>query len=162
MEMSMIFMQSLPPVDVRALREPQPWTAFPDAPGAHRIVLGNVPALGISQVERAVDQPDMGEGLGKIAEERSGVGVDLFGKQSDMVGIVGHGVEDTFGLVETTGKGQDIHKPEGAQAESAFPAGEPVVGMVAVDQAAGHELLHDPVHGPLDARVLGREKLDKG
>jgi hypothetical protein len=114
MEMSMIFMLSPP---LRGVSFPVCvglGTLFPVARSAHRVVLGDVPALGVSQIERAVDQPDMRERLGEIAEEPPDFGVDLLGEQADVVGEVGHVLKMLLASSRRPGKRQDIHQPEGA------------------------------------------------
>src|SRR5271157_2918286 len=81
-----------------------------------------------------VDEPDVAEGLGEVAQELSTGGIDLFSEQADVVDEGGGAFEDGAGPSWLSGPGQRLGQPEGAQKKRAFLAFEPVVGPVAVHQ----------------------------
>jgi len=45
-----------------------------------------------SERHRALDQADVGEGLGEVAEELAGQGIDLVGVEAEVVGVAEHAV----------------------------------------------------------------------
>ncbi len=50
--------------------------------------------VGLRNGPGRVDEPDMAEGLGEIAQEFSAVGIDLLGEQADVVDERGRPLED--------------------------------------------------------------------
>ena len=96
-----------------------------------------MPAFGFGDGPGGVDEPDVAEGLGEVAEQFTGGRVDFLGEQVDVVEVGDGTLEDVpcpRGLA-----GQGLGQPEGAQHEGALPAFQAVgsvAGAIAVDQAA--------------------------
>ena len=83
-----------------------------------------------------VDQADVAECLREVADGFSGVGVDFFGEQADVVGVGDGGPERLFGRCGLAGQGEGMGQPEGAKKEGPFPAGQSVRGGVAAHKTA--------------------------
>ena len=83
-----------------------------------------------------MDEADVGEGLGEVAEELAGRGVDLLGEEADVVRAAGHEVEQRRRPLDLARERQALREPERADAERALAAGEAVLVQVAVDEAA--------------------------
>ena len=82
-----------------------------------------------------VDETDVAERLGEVAEQLAGGRVDLLGEQADVVGEGGRPLEHLAGAGRLSGQRERLGEPERAQQERALVALEPVVGEVAVDEA---------------------------
>ena len=67
-----------------------------------------------------VDQPDVAESLGEVAQQLPAGGVDFLGEQADVVDEGDGPFEDGAGPRWLTGKGQGLGQPEGAQQEGPF------------------------------------------
>src|SRR5690606_39652212 len=91
-------------------------------------------APGVADGAGGVDQADVAEGLGVVADRLSCGGVHLFAEQADVVGAGGGGLERPAGRDVLTGEGQRVGEPEGAQQEGALLACQPVGGTVAIHQ----------------------------
>ena len=103
--------------------------------------------FGLGNGPGGVDEPDVAEGLGEVAQELSADGIDLLGEQADVVDEGCGPFEDGTGPSRLSGPGQGLGQPEGAQQECAFFALEPVVGPVAVHQSP---LVGEAFFGRLD------------
>src|SRR5687767_3967736 len=77
---------------------------------------------GVLQGEGSVDEADMREGLGKVAEKLAGRRIDLFGEQSHVISPAGQGVERRVGFVELPLQDQALDEPERAEEKGAFAA----------------------------------------
>src|SRR5262249_2016410 len=85
------------------------------------------------------DHADVAEGLGEVAGEVTGGGVDLLGQQSERARPGAQRRVDLRGLFELALARQILDEPEAAQHERAFVAGNAVRGLlvqVAVQKAA--------------------------
>src|SRR5438270_2092438 len=79
-----------------------------------------LPALRLGDRPRRVDQPDVAEGLGEVAEQLARVGIDLFGEQAEIVAEPDGRLERVAGPVELTGHRLGLGQPERAEKERAL------------------------------------------
>src|SRR4051794_35973046 len=84
---------------------------------------------------RGVDEADVAERLGEVAQELSADRVNLLREQTHIVDKCGRSFEDGARPVDLTGLGEGLRQPEGAEQEGAFLAAETVAGPEAVDQS---------------------------
>src|ERR1700722_13980528 len=82
-----------------------------------------------------VDEPDVAEGLRKVAQEFSADGIDLLGEEADVVDEGCRTLEDGAGTSRLSPPGQGLCQPKRAQKEGAFFALEPVVGPIPIHQS---------------------------
>src|SRR5215216_2889644 len=73
----------------------------------------------VVQVDGGVDQRQVGERLGEVAQLLPGL-ADLLGVQAQVVGVGEHLLEDQPGLLQASRTGQRIHIPEGTDREGAL------------------------------------------
>src|SRR5215510_3979226 len=94
--------------------------------------------LGLRYCRRGVDQPDVAEGLGKVAEQLAGIWVDLLGEEADIIEVRDGTLEDVPCPTRLVSQSQGMCQPERAQHEHALAAGQTILaaGFVAVDQPA--------------------------
>src|SRR5215472_2789223 len=85
-----------------------------------------VPGLGDGP--GSVDQADVAERLGEVADHLAGAGIDLLRKQADIVDGGHCPLESRSGCLNVTGERLRLRQPEGAQQERAFLARQSVVG----------------------------------
>src|SRR5690606_14951739 len=64
------------------------------------------PLLLLFECQRRVDEPDMAEALGEVAEERAGSGIDLFAEEADIVTALEKSLEESVGLVAAAHAGE--------------------------------------------------------
>src|SRR3954453_11353603 len=83
-------------------------------------------SAGLRDRPRGVDQADVAEGLGEVAEQLSRRRVDLLGEQAEVVAVAGRGLEDLAGPVGPAGERERLGEPESAEEESAPLARQPV------------------------------------
>ena len=116
-----------------------------------------MPALGFGDGPGGVDEPDVAQDLGEVAEQVTGGRVDFLGEQADVVELGDGTLEDVPCPRGLASQGQGLGQPEGAQHEGALPAFQAVgsaAGVKAVDQAAFvGEALGDGVDGGQHAGV---------
>src|ERR1700730_8466451 len=119
--------------------------------------------LGLGDRPGGVDQPDVAEGLGIIAQHLPRLRVDLLGEQSDVVGVGDRLLELPPGTIELARRGERLSQPEGADEEAALLTLQAVVRAVAVDQAtAVGEPCIDGVDRGTDPGIGARQKADDG
>src|SRR4051794_29529736 len=82
-----------------------------------------------------VDQADVAESLGEVAQQFTGRGVDLLGEQAEVVAEADGRGERLPRLADLAGEGMGLGQPERAEEEGALLALEAVVGPVPVDEA---------------------------
>ncbi len=118
--------------------------------------------LGLGDGPGGVDQSDVAEGLGEVAQELPAGGIDLLGQQADVVDEGDGPFEHGAGPSRLPGPGQGLGQPEGAQEERAFLTLEPVLGPVAVHQPP---LVGETFFGGLDGGqhpgLVGRKEPDQ-
>src|SRR5215217_7620257 len=110
-----------------------------------------------------VDQRQVGEGLGEVAQLLAGL-ADLLGVQAQVVGVGEHLLQGQPGLLQAAGAGQGVHVPEGADREGPLVAAQAVGGggrVVAVDQAVGDQLAVHRVQGRQPQRVARGHEPDQ-
>src|SRR3954447_19281705 len=108
------------------------------------------------EVDRSRDQREMGECLGKVAEQLARR-PDLLGVEAQVVRVGEHLLERQPGLVEPADTRQRLDVPERGDRERPFVALEPVRrcrGVVAVDETVRDELLADRIERREPPRVL--------
>ena len=111
--------------------------AVPERPApAGRCVFTAGRAVELGERRRAVDQGDVGEALGEVAQEPAVGRVDLLRVQADVVRVAEHPAEDPVGPLPVADHGERLGQPEGADREGALLPLEPVRRPVAVDQLA--------------------------
>src|SRR5207253_9392565 len=78
---------------------------------------------------------EVADPLGEVPEELAGLDVVLLGEQAQVVGRGDGPVEDAPGLLQASLAGETLHEPEGTGHEHALLAFEPVVALVAQEEA---------------------------
>jgi len=84
---------------------------------------------------RGIDQPNVAEGLGKVAEVLATLRVDLLGQQADVVDVTVGSLEHLAGLIAPASGGKHVGEPECAKQEGALVTVQPVdtgVSLVAL------------------------------
>src|SRR5829696_8377610 len=120
----------------------------------------------LGQVVGRVDEGDVGERLGEVAELAAGRRVELLSQQADVVAEGEEALEDGQRLLTPAHQGQVVGQPEGAGQERPLAGRQPVhrlrpLGRVAVDEAVDHQLALDGRHRGLDPRVAGGQEPDQ-
>src|SRR5215217_5350012 len=114
---------------------------------------------GLAEVHGGVDQRDMGEGLGEVAQLAAAGRVVLLGQQPDVVAQPQQPLEQLSGILEPADQGVVVGQPEAAGQEGSLPAGEPVhrlpgrAGGIAEHEPVVQQLPLDGLDGALDPRV---------
>src|ERR1700694_1880009 len=136
--------------------------AQPEFPGNF---LGNGCACllaGLVDLPRRVDQPDVAEGLGEIAQQLAAGGVDFFSQQTEIVGEADQPVEERLGAINLPGLSQAGDEPERTDDERPFLAPQPIgiqplVVAVAQHETVLGELARDRFDGQSHARICRRK-----
>ena len=92
--------------------------------------------FGLGNCPGSVYEPDVAEGLWKVAQELSADGINLFGEQADVVDERSGPLEDGAGPIRLSSFRESLSKPKCTQKERALLALEPIFGLVAVDESA--------------------------
>src|SRR5688572_23152969 len=119
-----------------------------------RLVLGALLGRlgGGAEVQRGVDQRNVGEGLRKVAEETPGDRIVLLGKQADVVGEAEEALEQRARFVHAALQAKVVGEPEAAGEEHALARRQPVdrlVREVALHQAVDGQFTLDGLYGLL-------------
>src|SRR5205807_8844871 len=123
-------------------------------------LLTGVP-FGFADGPRGVDESDVAEGLGEVAEELTARRVDLLGEQAEVVAEAGGRLECRASAVQLAGQGLRLRQPERAEQERPLFALEAVVGLVAVDESTlVRQVLGDGVDGGLHPGIVGGDEAD--
>src|SRR5688572_32979639 len=85
---------------------------------------------GGAQVQGSIDQRDVGESLGKVAEKALLERIVFLGEQPDIVGEAGQTVEQRARLVQAALQAQVVGQPEAAGKEHPLARRQPVDGLV--------------------------------
>jgi hypothetical protein len=115
-------------------------------------------------VEDGVDQGEVGEGLGEVAQMLAAVRVDLLAVELERPGERQQLGAQLVGEPMLADLAQRRDQPEGADRERALLAAEPVVGLfhlVPQHEPVDGELLADCHHRGPDARVVGRQEAEQ-
>lgn len=107
----------------------------------------------LAETHGRIDETDHTVGLGKIAPELSGVGVDVLREQTMAVATGQQGLEQGPRLLAPAQGGQGIDIPEGADGECVLGDAEVVLFQVAKDEIAAAEPLLDRGDGAGKTRV---------
>src|SRR5438105_2521796 len=110
---------------------------------------------------RRVDQRDVRERLGEVAEHAACDRVVLLREKSDVVAQAEQSREYLLRLVAPSKQDQIVDKPEAASEESAFAASQAVFrasSVVAPDEAVHHEIALNGLDRRLDAWIGGRKE----
>lgn len=84
-------------------------------------------ACGLTRlVQGGVDQADVCKRLGSVAQVHTSRGVEFFGEQAQVPGVLAQSLEDVAGLGGASCQCERGDEPEAAEGESAFPAGKAV------------------------------------
>src|SRR5271165_6752442 len=127
-----------------------------DRPGTDRHCrdgTGGGALLGLGDGPGGVDQPDVAERLGEVADHLAAARVDFLGQQADVVDRRHGPLEGGGGRAELPGQRLSLCQPECAQQEGALLPGQAVVSEVAVYQAA---LVGQARGGRVDGRLHPR------
>ncbi|MET3932189.1 hypothetical protein ABIE00_000235 [Arthrobacter sp. OAP107] len=98
-----------------------------------------VPGTSVVELQGAVDEGEVAEGLGGVAQLPLVLGVPFFAEQADVVPKAEEAVKELDGFVVAANAEEGVNEPEGAGEEDAFGAGQPVVAclrVVAEDESA--------------------------
>ena len=123
--------------------------------------------VGVGESEGGLDDADVRERLREVPEEAAALGVVLLGDQAEVVPQREQPLEERDRLVLPALLSEHCGEPERAGEEHALAGREAVdvgvllVGAVALDEAAAHELLLDRAYGADDALVLRRQEADE-
>jgi hypothetical protein len=112
----------------------------------------------VFEVEGGVDERDVGESLGEVADQAFAVDVVFLGEQAKVVAEGKETVEERAGVAFAADGFEGADHPETAGEESAFAGREAVLdylGVVAEDEAAVHQFALDGFDGASDAAVGG-------
>ncbi len=91
--------------------------------------------IGPRQGEGGIDQSDVSECLGKVAQRRAALGVDLLGEEADVVRVLQKALERLAGAAEVAPQSLSGDCPEAADPERAFSRRKPVVDQIAVEES---------------------------
>ena len=117
---------------VRPRRCPRVRTSALGAPSVSYLSIGAVDPITVPNVvsgpfgarlldrPRGVDQADVAEGLGKVAEELARLRVDLFGEETDVVHVARRTREGLVRTVEVADERKRLREPKRAQEEGAL------------------------------------------
>src|SRR5437868_10722608 len=125
------------------------------------------PLLRALEVERAVHERDVCEGLREVAELAAEVGVVLLREQAEVGAEREQPLEELPRLVEPALEREVVDEPERARQEDALAGRQAVdrlrlvVRAVALDEAVADELALDRRHRADHPRVVGRQKADE-
>ena len=111
---------------------------------------------------RGVDQRDVGERLGIVAQQASRLRIELLGEQAELVRPAGHVVEQLAGLVVPAVQGEGLDQPVRAREERSLLSLERVVLQISVDEVRSAELLADGVDRAGDPGVVARQEPHHG
>ena len=121
-------------------------------------------ALGEDDPPGGLDQREVGEGLGEVAQVPAGARVELLGVQTERRGDAQelfHQVARALLLADDRQAGD---QPEGADQEAALLAGQAVVGLsgaVAQDEAVLGQVVGDRQHARAQALVARRQEAEE-
>src|SRR5919198_102574 len=144
-------------------------------PGRGRLLFGPAlherrslhPLLGALEVEGAVHERHVREGLREVAELAAELRVVLLGEEAEVGAEREELLEERPRLVEPALEREVVDEPEGARQEGALAGRQAVdrhrllVRLVALDEAGADELALDCRHRADHARVVGREEADE-
>src|SRR5438067_933305 len=111
-----------------------------------------------------VDERQVRQRLGKIAELDSGFDVIFFGEQADIVADRKEALEDAPALFGSALENEVVGEPEAAREKNAFARRQAVayrVGVIAAHETIDHEALLDRGEGADDAGIARRKKTDE-
>src|SRR5580698_4102369 len=117
------------------------------------------------EVEGGVDHRDVGKSLGEVADEAFELDVVLLGEQAEVVAQGEQAIEEAARVVGAADGFEATDHPETAGEEDAFAGRQAVLdlfGVVAKNEASGHEIALNRFDGAADAVVGGGEKADDG
>src|SRR5215211_8006381 len=115
------------------------------------------------ELDRAVDQRQVGKRLGEVADQPLCARVVLFAEQPHVVTQREQPLEEFLGLVPPADAPQCNDHPEAADQERALASGEAVVGLVrtvAQDEAVLGQLIADRLDGTDHPFVVVGQKAD--
>jgi hypothetical protein len=100
------------------------------------------------QIVRGVHEREVREGLGKVAEHRAALWIELFRQETDVVPHGQQTFEEPLRIDHAPHLGVGVRQPEAAGEEHPFPRRETVgrlaaLRAIAKDEAVGHEVLLD-------------------
>jgi hypothetical protein len=116
-------------------------------------------------VRDGVDQGEVGEGLGEVAEVPAGARLELLRVEVEPAGEVEQPLAERPRPRRLAYLREGGDEPEGADQEGPLLAAQPVVGLldlVAEDEAVSGQLSLDRLDGRADPRVIGREEAEQG
>src|SRR5439155_8463399 len=117
-------------------------------------------ALGPRQVQRGVDERDVGERLGEVAQQAPRSAIVLFREQPDVVGEPDQPLEESAGLLAAALQDVVVGQPERAREEGSLARWQPVdtgTGLVTIDEASAQQVLLDGGDGAAHTRILRRK-----
>src|SRR5262249_13574296 len=113
------------------------------------------------QVEGAVDQADVGEGLWEVADELLRCRVVFLAEKADIVAQAHEALEEFFRVVAASLEDVDVDEPEAAGEEHAlarWQAIDALAGFVAQDKTVDEQALLDGTDRAGDAGIGHRQK----
>ncbi len=117
------------------------------------------------QVTCRIDQPHMGERLGKIAQKPSSMGIVLFRQQANVVLQGNKPLEKLHGFLAASEQHETIDQPKRTNQKDAFTGRQSIdvrFRRIAMDEAVVHQFPLDGFDGADDSRILGGQKATKG
>src|SRR5690606_36777652 len=84
------------------------------------------------EAENGVDEAEVAEALREVAEQDTGLGVDLLGVKAKGAHVADEAVEGDAGLIEVAGQSEGFDEPERGQQESTFWTADSILREVAV------------------------------
>src|SRR5437016_1378831 len=106
----------------------------------------------------------MGEGLREIAYERAASRLVFFRQQAEIVAQRDQTAKQLLRFAPAASAGVRIDKPEAAGQESAFAAGQAILGLlglIAQNKSLPQQVLFDGANGAEHSGVVGRQKPDR-
>src|SRR5580698_8220316 len=110
----------------------------------------------VCQIECGVDQGDMREGLGEIADQTLELDIELFREQAEVVAQLEKAFEESLRIFDAADGLERADHPEAAGQKNSFAARKPVVNsgcVVALDEAVWREFALDGFDSRFHARV---------
>jgi hypothetical protein len=115
---------------------------------------------GFGQVDRRVDQSEMGEPLRKIPKEFVRCGVDLLREEPDIVGIAERPIKEVVRGIDLSTQGQRFDEPEGTEHKGPLAVRQAIVVPIAADEVVLEQFGLNELDGRADTGIGRREEPD--
>jgi hypothetical protein len=100
----------------------------------------------------------MAKRLWEVTEQRVCPRIDFLRKKAQVIRRLCVRHEDTLRLVELTRHRKNLRQPESTKDECSLLTADPIAASIAVHVRTISQLSADPLHGPKDAVVIGRQE----